>query len=130
MSLPRWPVPCEGTFHQPAGRAMEVGGGGGQMDMVLGREVPCGLANGAAHRQPDRADPYAQARHGGGASGEQLGRVLRGRGRVGGEHAERAQVHRVLRGFQAPERQVERCEQVFSQGAGSRVGYGEQESTF
>lgn len=125
--LPRSRGRCMST----CGRGVEVGGGGVQADVVERFEVGGGLAGRAAEVEglPDVADPHAQSGYTGRAGGEQIGRVPARGGRVGREDAQCPEVHGVLGGFDAPERQVEWCEKVgvsgpYFQWLGSRVDDG------
>src|SRR5690606_23046704 len=74
----------------------------------------------AGERAPHVPDAHPQSGDGGGAGGEEVGRVgTRGTG-AGREDAERREVHRVVGGLDVPERQVERSEQVCGHGLASQ----------
>ncbi|MGX1273680.1 hypothetical protein RKD18_006874 [Streptomyces phaeoluteigriseus] len=126
VRLPRGPAALQRAFHEPPGGRLVVGGGRVQVDVVQRVEVRVGLAHRAAEgqrpgeRRPHVADAHAQSGDGGRPAGEQVGGVGGGGRRGRGEDTQRAEVHGVLGGLDVPERQVEGCERISSQGLASR----------
>ena len=139
VRLPRRAPPVQRALHQPARHGVEVVGRSVQPDVVERVEGGVGFAGGSAEggrkarregeRPPDVTDAHAQAGHGGGAGGEQVGRVGARGGRVRGEDAERAQMHGVAVGLDVPERQVEWSQQIGRHGLASRRRRVDQQSS-
>ncbi len=124
VHLPGRQAPLDGSLHEfggePGGLGGEVGAGEGDLaDVAAHVEVGVGAPGGAADGDEDVADAHPEPGDGGGAAGEEVqdvGRLLAGRGGQRAEVGEGTEVQGVGGGFQVPEGQVQRGQELGGHG--------------